>query len=54
LRRLPGLEALAVYAVSGYGQTHDRKRSAEAGFKGHFVKPVSAEQIESALREPVA
>jgi CheY-like chemotaxis protein len=54
LRALPGLESLAVYAVSGYGQSHDRKRSADSGFKGHFVKPVSAEQIEAALREPVA
>jgi CheY-like chemotaxis protein len=29
-----------VVALSGYGQPHDRQRSAEAGFFAHLVKPV--------------
>ena len=50
LWRLPRLSGLTVFALSGYGQPHDRQRSADAGFKGHLVKPVSAEQIDAVLR----
>jgi CheY-like chemotaxis protein len=28
-------------AVTGYGQEEDRRRSAEAGFDQHLVKPVN-------------
>jgi CheY-like chemotaxis protein len=36
-------------AVTGYSQREDRKRSAEAGFDGHLVKPVTLRAIESVL-----
>jgi signal transduction histidine kinase/CheY-like chemotaxis protein len=32
-------------AVSGYGQEHDRIRSARAGFARHFVKPVDVGEL---------
>jgi PAS domain S-box-containing protein len=32
-------------ALSGYGQEHDRRRSHEAGFDAHLVKPVQAAQV---------
>ncbi len=37
-------------AVTGWGQTDDRRRSQEAGFHAHLVKPVN----EVALRALVA
>ncbi len=36
-------------ALTGYGQPEDRKRSAEAGFDDHLVKPVTAENVARLL-----
>jgi signal transduction histidine kinase/CheY-like chemotaxis protein len=44
-----GTEAVIV-AITGWGQEQDRRRSEEAGFDAHLVKPVE----ERALREVVA
>ena len=40
LREDPARSAMRLYALTGYGQEEDRRRSAEAGFDGHLVKPV--------------
>jgi PAS domain S-box-containing protein len=40
LRELPGLGAVKLIAITGYGQEEDRKRSRDAGFDHHLVKPV--------------
>ena len=32
-------------ALSGYGHEHDRRRSVDAGFSAHLVKPVDASQL---------
>ncbi|HEY2156262.1 MAG TPA: response regulator [Isosphaeraceae bacterium] len=40
VRRDPGLAGVTLIAISGYGQDHDRRRSADAGFDHHLVKPV--------------
>jgi len=40
LRETPAGRAAKLYALTGYGQDEDRRRSAEAGFDGHLVKPV--------------
>ena len=32
-------------ALTGYGQEQDQRRSAEAGFAAHLVKPVDAERL---------
>jgi PAS domain S-box-containing protein len=40
LREHPGGESVRIYAMTGYGQEDDRRRSMEAGFDGHLVKPV--------------
>jgi two-component system CheB/CheR fusion protein len=50
LRRQPGLEQTLVIALTGYGQDDDRRRSQEAGFNAHLVKPVDL----SILREVLA
>jgi CheY-like chemotaxis protein len=45
LRTLPGLAAITAFAVTGYGQDHDRARSRAAGLAGHFVKPVNPAEV---------
>jgi len=45
VRRIPGLEQVTLIAVSGYGQAVDQKRSLDAGFALHLVKPVSPEEL---------
>ncbi|MEO8522263.1 MAG: response regulator, partial [Acidobacteriota bacterium] len=49
LRQQPGLEALLLVAVTGYGQVDDKRRSAEAGFDAHLVKPVALDQLQRVL-----
>ncbi len=38
-----------LFALTGYGSANDRRRSAQAGFDGHLVKPVTVELIETLL-----
>jgi PAS domain S-box-containing protein len=49
LHALPGLEALQLVALTGYGQASDRERSRAAGFSQHLVKPVELVVIEKLL-----
>jgi len=42
MRNLPGMEAIILIALTGYGQDEDRRRSTEAGFDYHVTKPVDA------------
>ena len=46
LRASPGLEALRLVAVTGYGQRKDKRRSKLAGFDAHLVKPVGLRQLQ--------
>lgn len=41
-------------AVSGWGQQDDRRRSMEAGFDAHLVKPVSPEALMALLEAPAS
>ncbi|MGO9059238.1 MAG: response regulator [Candidatus Binataceae bacterium] len=45
LRQLPELQAIRLFAVTGYSQVADRQRSAQAGFDRHLVKPVNLEEL---------
>jgi CheY-like chemotaxis protein len=40
---------ITLIALTGYGLPDDRRRSAEAGFDLHLVKPLDYEQLERAL-----
>jgi signal transduction histidine kinase/CheY-like chemotaxis protein len=45
LRQEPGLSGALLVAVSGYGQAEDRRRSREAGFDEHVVKPADPTEV---------
>jgi CheY-like chemotaxis protein len=45
LRQVPGLEAVRLVAVTGFGQDADRGRTREAGFDEHLVKPVEIDDL---------
>jgi PAS domain S-box-containing protein len=49
LRANPGGEDLVIVAITGWGQVDDRRRSAEAGFDAHLVKPVDPAALEALL-----
>ncbi|HEX6900920.1 MAG TPA: ATP-binding protein [Thermoanaerobaculia bacterium] len=49
LREIPGLERVLLVAVTGYGQREDRRRSREAGFEYHLVKPVEPEKLRELI-----
>jgi len=40
---------VAIYAVTGWGQASDRRRTREAGFNAHLVKPVSIAAIQELI-----
>jgi PAS domain S-box-containing protein len=52
VRRRPGLERPLLIALTGYGQESDRRRSHEAGFDRHIVKPVDPEQLMALVTCP--
>jgi signal transduction histidine kinase/ActR/RegA family two-component response regulator len=49
LRQQPEMERLLLVALTGYGQDDDRRRSHEAGFNAHLVKPVDLDGLRMAL-----
>ena len=51
LRQQPESRTALVVALTGWGQDSDRRRSAEAGFDRHLVKPVEPSDLEKLLAE---
>jgi CheY-like chemotaxis protein len=49
LRDLPETSKTLLIALSGYGQAEDRRKSKEAGFNHHLVKPVDADQLQTLI-----
>jgi signal transduction histidine kinase/ActR/RegA family two-component response regulator len=49
IRRQPWGKAIFLVAVSGWGQDDDKRRSLEAGFNLHMVKPVELNAITGVL-----
>ena len=49
LRAEAGLESTTFIAVTAYGTDEDRRRSREAGFVGHLVKPISPAELLALL-----
>ena len=52
LRQRPGLGHLLLVAMTGWGQEEDRRRSQEAGFDHHLVKPVEPDALHQLLARP--
>ena len=49
IRHRSGLENVLLVALTGWGQEEDRRRSQEAGFDQHLVKPVEPKSLEAIL-----
>lgn len=49
LRQQPGADRMLLVALTGYGQDDDRRRSAEAGFSAHLVKPLDLQVLGDLL-----
>jgi len=52
IRAAPWGRGMRLIALTGWGQDVDRRRSAEAGFDRHLVKPVSPAALLQVLAEP--
>jgi CheY-like chemotaxis protein len=49
LRQQPGLENVVLAALTGWGQREDRRRTKEAGFTQHLVKPPEPKAVDRLL-----
>jgi hypothetical protein len=50
LRKEDGFDQVLLIAMTGYGQDDDRRRSREARFDDHLVKPIDLAELEALLR----
>ena len=50
LQRLPRMADVLLIALTGWGQAEDRRRTTEAGFDYHFVKPLEPALLLQLLR----
>jgi PAS domain S-box-containing protein len=50
MRRIRAIRSMPGIAMSGYGMNEDRRRSHEAGFSEHLVKPIDVPQLVAAIR----
>lgn len=51
LRTLPWGQSIVLTALTGWGQDEDRRRTAEAGFDHHLVKPAEPTEIRKILAQ---
>jgi PAS domain S-box-containing protein len=49
IRLIPELEKIVLIALTGWGQDEDRRRTAEAGFNYHLVKPLDQQELIKTL-----
>ena len=54
IREKPGGKKVLLVAVSGWGKEEDRRKSREAGFDAHLVKPAEADAIMRLACSPSA
>lgn len=52
LRELPGGADLTLVALTGWGQPDDRRRTQQAGFDAHLVKPIAPAALEGLFAAP--
>jgi PAS domain S-box-containing protein len=51
LRADPSMKGTVIVAITGYGQVHDRERTAAVGFDHHLTKPVEYSSLQRLLHE---
>ena len=51
IREQPWSRGMVIVALTGWGQEEDRRRSADAGFDHHMVKPVEVDALAKLLAE---
>jgi len=51
IRNRPDGRKIVVIALTGYGQSDDRKRTRQSGFDGHLVKPVDLAELNVLLNQ---
>jgi CheY-like chemotaxis protein len=51
MRQMPWAKDTLIVAATGWGQDEDRRRSKDAGFDHHLVKPVDAAELNRLLAE---
>ncbi len=49
LKKDPRLAQTKFFAVTGFGQEHDQRRSSDIGFTAHLVKPLGARDLQKVL-----
>ena len=54
IRSSAGGAAMAMVAITGWGQPEDRRMSQEAGFDKHLIKPVDPQELENLVEEVIA
>lgn len=54
LRSVPRERRLVIVALTGWGQADDRRKSVDAGFDAHLVKPVDPDALQRTLRQLIA
>lgn len=54
IRQLPEGKDIYIAALTGWGQEKDRRRTREAGFDEHLVKPVDFEHVQALLSQRTA
>lgn len=52
IRQEPEFRHVMLIAMTGWGQEEDRRRSTEAGFDHHLVKPAKLEVLQTLLASP--
>ncbi len=51
MREQPGGKNMVIVALTGWGQEEDRRKTQEAGFNGHLVKPVHHAALHKKLAD---
>ncbi len=54
IREQPWGQTMILVALTGWGQAEDRRKSAEAGFNAHMVKPIEHDELLQLLNELMA
>ena len=53
MRQQPWGEHITLVALTGWGQEEDRRKSAQAGFDAHLVKPVDLVDLDALMQAAV-